>query len=146
MGHMSDHITWYRLLTAGDTERTVSLRAGITTSTLNRQLAKGALAAENIILIARAYKQNPVTALSATGYLLPDEATGSSGDLAQLLTDRQLIRELARRIGVDAQELAPQPDNVVVFQSGERDTPQRYAAKRGKPEPEEGDDNYGDGA
>lgn len=146
MGHMSDHITWYQLLTGGDTERAVATRAGITTSTLNRQLAKGHLAAENVILVARAYGQNTATALSATGYLTPEEAANSDGDIAQLLTDRQLINELARRIGVTSDELTSDGDNVVDIQSAQPDTHLRYAAKRGKPEPEEGDDDYGDGA
>lgn len=87
------------------TERAVAIKAGLTTSTLNRQLKSGALSAENVILIARAYGANPVAALATTGYITPEEATKNLGDVAQLLPDRQLIAELARRIGVEFEEL-----------------------------------------
>ena len=59
---MTIHEDWYYNTVNGDTEKAASLRAGITTSTLNRQLAKGTLSEGNVIAIARAYGQNPVVA------------------------------------------------------------------------------------
>lgn len=102
---MNEHKNWYLQLVGDATERSVALKAGVTTSTLNRQLKAGTLSAENVILIARAYGANPVAALTTTGYITLGEATKNLGDIARLLPDRQLIAELARRIGVTVEEL-----------------------------------------
>lgn len=162
MGHMSKHVQWYKRLTDGDTERTAALKAGVTTSTLNRQLAKGSLGAEVVILLSRAYGENPVMGLAATGYLTSDEATGlKAGDISELLTDQQMIRALALRIDADPEawfgtfgELADEePENELASLRSKKQadshsdvTPARYAASRRKRQPEEGDDDYGDGA
>lgn len=102
---MKEHTNWYEQLVGDATERSVALKSGIITSTLNRQLKAGTLSAENVILIARAYKENPIAALATTGYITAEEATRNIGEIAQLLPDRQLIAELARRIGVTPEEL-----------------------------------------
>lgn len=98
---MTVHEDWYYNTVNGDTEKAASLRAGITTSTLNRQLAKGTLSEGNVIAIARAYGQNPVEALVRTGYLTKEEATNSSQSLIKMLNDQELIHELALRVNSD---------------------------------------------
>ena len=70
MGYMTDHSNWYRRITGDATERAAALRSGVTTSTLNRQLAKGELSAEVVIKLCRGYGVNPVEGLAATGHLL----------------------------------------------------------------------------
>lgn len=121
MGHM-DHNTWYERVTSGATERAAALKSGVTTSTLNRQRAKGELSPESVIALSRGYGVNPVQGLIATGYLLADETANLSEDeLADTLSDRALIRSLARRLGEDEQELeaeaAQDGANVVHFPS-----------------------------
>lgn len=102
MGHMTDHNIWYRRVTGDATERAASLRSGVTTSTLNRQLAKGELSAEVVIKLCRGYGVSPVEGLAATGHLTHEEATGVSADsAAELLSDPDLIRTLALRINAD---------------------------------------------
>ena len=108
---MSEHNNWYEKLVGDATERAVAMKSGITTSTLNRQLKAGVLSAENVILIARAYGSNPVAALATTGYIKVSEANENLGDIAQLLPDRKLIAELARRIGVDVSDLMSVKEN-----------------------------------
>lgn len=102
MGHMTTHNQWYKRLTNGATERAAAILSGVTTSTLNRQLAKGKLSADVVILLSRAYGESPISGLAATGYLTADEAVGMPTDsLTELLTDQQLIRSLALRINAD---------------------------------------------
>lgn len=99
MGYMIKHQKWFRDLVDEATERFAAERAGITTSTLNRQLKAGTLSAENVIALARAFQSCPVKALAQTGYLTIEETTGRAAEAtAQLLSGRELIRELARRI------------------------------------------------
>lgn len=98
---MSNHINWYKSLVGSDTEKAASDRAGITTSTLNRQLAKGTLSEGNVIAIARAYGANPVDALVRTGFITSEEALGKDRDLSSLLSDQELIHELAMRVNSD---------------------------------------------
>lgn len=105
---MSKNTNWYTQLVGDNTERAVALKAGITASTINRQLKKGTLSAENVILIARAYGANPVAALTTAGYITAAEATTNLGDIAQLLPDRDLIAELARRSYLSSQEINTQ--------------------------------------
>lgn len=114
---MNEHKNWYTQLVGDTTERSVAIKAGITTSTLNRQLKAGTLSAENVILIARAYGANPVAALTTTGYITAAEATKNLGDIAQLLPDRNLIAELARRIGVTSDELMNVQDDSPMMSS-----------------------------
>ena len=157
MGYMTDHSTWYRRITGDATERAASLRSGVTTSTLNRQLAKGQLSAEVVIKLCRGYGVNPVEGLAATGHITHEEATGMTADsTAELLSDPELIRTLAYRINADPQawfgtfgELADENDDLAARRSNTPPSdvdPLPYAANRRPLEPEEGDDDYGPGA
>lgn len=151
MGYMTTHKNWWNRISKGDTERAASQKSGVTTSTLNRQLSKGRLSAEVVIAIARGYRESPVEALAATGYLTPDEVTGIAADAAaQLLTDQQLIRELARRIDsnesawagtFDGVLAASQTDaEVVAFPDPDTWQPGEYVADSSPEEPEPGDE------
>lgn len=89
-------------LTGGDTERAASLRSKVTTSTLNRQLAKNELSADTVIKLCRGYGASPVAGLAATGHITEEEATGVPLDaISELLSDQELIRTLAYRVNMD---------------------------------------------
>lgn len=122
MGCMSNHISWYKSLVGSDTEKAASDRAGITTSTLNRQLAKGHLSEGNVIAIARAYGANPVDALARTGYITAEEAAGNGREIAELLSDQELIRALALRINPD-EEIWSQAFGTVVNETSKAASP-----------------------
>lgn len=152
MGYMKDHNDWYAETTKGDSERTVALRSGITTSTLNRQLARGQLSEDAVIKISRAYGVWPPAGLAATGYLTAEEASGvDASAAADLLSDRELIRQLARRINADPAawfgtfgELA---DEATVHELPPTLDVEGlpYASDSSKTEPELGDDDFHDG-
>lgn len=149
MGYMNGHQTWFKRLTNDATERAAALAAGITTSTINRQLAKGELSADNVIKLCRAYSHSPVQGLAATGHLTQEEATGiSTTAAAELLSDPELIRTLAYRINADPEawfgtfgELTNEDSNI----AGGVVHSLPYAADSSDTEPEEGDDDYPDG-
>ncbi|MBA1834134.1 hypothetical protein [Corynebacterium wankanglinii] len=142
---MSDHKNWYRRITGGDTERAASLRSDVTTSTLNRQLAKGELSAEVVIKLSRGYGISPVEGLAATGHITHEEATGlTASQAADLLSDPELIRALALRINADPAawfgtfgELAEEDAEVIELGA--------FAADSSPDEPEEGDEGFGEG-
>ena len=145
MGYMSDHRNWYKRITDDATERAASLKSGVTTSTLNRQLAKGELSAEVVIKLCRGYGVSPVEGLASTGHLTHEEATGiSAAEAADLLSDPDLIRALAFRINADPEawfgtfgELEDEDAEVIGLDA--------FAADSSPDEPEEGDDGYGEG-
>jgi len=99
---------------------------------VNRQINKGFFTAEVVIAIARGYGESPVKALVATGYITAKEAIGiHETSVAQLLTNHQLIRELARR--VDSKDNMQEENFGSLVQSN---TPSRNdVANELKPEP-----------
>lgn len=102
MGHMETHKAWFLRLTGESSGRQAAIKADISISTLNRQLAKGEISADYVIALARAYGGSVTGALVSTGYLYPHEtAYQSLTDAAEILSDQALIRELARRIDSD---------------------------------------------
>lgn len=145
----------------GSTYSEAAEKAGFDKSAFTRW-KKGARADPDFVVkIARAYGVNVLEALVEAEFITDEEAAlttiAPQLDLAQI-DAQELLDELQHRIdairylleleeGGD-RKLAAIIDrsNVVDFQSAQPDTHLRYAAKRGKPEPEEGDDDYGDGA
>ena len=115
-----------------------------------RQINKGVFTAEVVIAIARGYGESPVKALVTTGYITAKEAIGiNETSAAQLLTDRQLIQELARRVSSKddiwkesfnsvVQQNTPSPDNGWQYEK-------MAAADDSPDEPMPGDDDYHDG-
>lgn len=111
---MSTHEQWVQDVTAGASRRQVSSAIGMPQSTYNRQANAGRFDAETIIAIARAYGAHPVESLTKLEFLTVDEAAPMSlADAARLLTDQQLIRELARRVDSDESAWAGTFDDVV---------------------------------
>lgn len=98
MRYMNEHEEWLSSITQ-ESGRAIALKAGLSPATLNRQIGKGEFTAETVIAIARAYHQSPITALTQTGYLTTSEASGlTTEELGDLLTDRDLIALLAKRV------------------------------------------------
>lgn len=105
MTHMIDQEDWLQSVTGGASRRQIAAAIGRPQTTFNRQADEGRFDAGTIIAIARHYRANPIIALVETGYLDAEEASKMSmQEVAKLLTDQQLIHELARRI--DANESA----------------------------------------
>ncbi|WP_104333782.1 hypothetical protein [Rathayibacter sp. AY2B5] len=78
--------------------RSVALAAGITPSTLVRQL-DGEMKAATVVAICRAYGAPILPAFVAAGYISPDEARASISEAAlRSATDRQLAEEILRRV------------------------------------------------
>lgn len=129
---------------------------GISRKTANKRINDG-LDASDLIVLARGLGINPVMALQELGYVTINEvfdfldgdgtllATAAADQLVYQLAEEMLSADQRIALGRAALTLVNR-SNVVDFQSAQPDTHLRYAAKRGKPEPEEGDDDYGDGA
>ena len=58
-----------RKVTNGDDVSTIARKAGTPRSTLYRQVERGELSVDNVLLIAKAYKVNPIHALVKLGFI-----------------------------------------------------------------------------
>lgn len=88
--------------------------AGIDASTMSRQLKRGAISAENVILLARAHGANAVDALVDHGYLNPSDAAGAGVALAlESATNRELLAEVVRRSDPNAKLLLRGGDGAI---------------------------------
>lgn len=89
------------LTIVGDaTQGEIADRTGLTQATVSRWLSgKRAPHAESVILFARGYRVNPVTALVAAGLLTAAEAEMPRNRVPSLdqVTTRSLLAELRRR-------------------------------------------------
>ncbi|MBC3186396.1 hypothetical protein H7347_07385 [Corynebacterium sp. zg-331] len=97
------HGTWIAQITEGDSEREIARKAGFSNRTLNSQLQRDRISAENVIAIAIAYGHHPVGALVDTGYL--DEQWAQQIDPARILqevSEEQLAYEVLRRMKIGA--------------------------------------------
>lgn len=148
---MTDHLKWIKGLVGNASGRAIANRSQISVATVNRQINKGVFTAEVVIAIARGYGESPVKALVATGYITAKEAIGiNETSAAQLLTDRQLIRELARRVSSKDDDIWEESfDSVVQQNAPSTDDGWQYeemaAADDSPDEPMPGDDAYHDG-
>lgn len=148
---MTDHLKWIKGLVGNASGRAIANRSQISVATVNRQINKGVFTAEVVIAIARGYGESPVKALVATGYITAKEAIGiNETSAAQLLTDRQLIRELARRVSSKDDDIWEESfDSVVQQNAPSPDDGWQYAemaaADDSPDEPMPGDDDYHDG-
>lgn len=148
---MTDHLKWIKGLVGNASGRAIANRSQISVATVNRQINKGVFTAEVVIAIARGYGESPVKALVATGYITAKEAIGiNETSAAQLLTDRQLIRELARRVSSKDDDIWEESFDSVVQQNvpspGDGWQYEEMAAADDSPdEPMPGDNDYHDG-
>ena len=165
MSNTTNFTAWLKELAGDDTQKVISQKSGINESTLSRQLSRGTFRPEMVIALCRGYNRSPVTGLIETGYLREWEAEGVGIPFAlHNASNQQLLDEIMRRSDPEALYLFGDPAGEAIdyenidapvtnldahrsnTQSAPADTHLRYVAKRGRPEPEEGDDDYGDGA
>ena len=91
-----DKKTYFAQLTHDAAINEISNKTGLSVSTLWRQYNKGCeFSAESVIIIARAYGENPVEALVEFGYIRADEMDNGK-------TVARLHQELARRLKENA--------------------------------------------
>lgn len=111
---MTNQEDWLLSVTGGASRRQIAAAIGRPQTTFNRQADEGRFDAGTIIAIARHYGANPIIALVETGYLNSGEASNMSmKEVAKLLTDQQLVKELARRIDANAAAWAGTFDEVI---------------------------------
>lgn len=93
------HIEWFKRVTGGESNRSVSERAGISNVTLGRQLKAGELSADLVIKIADSYDESPVIALIDLGFMSARWMTeiGTTTALTRM-SDEELTNELLRRL------------------------------------------------
>ncbi|WP_176386621.1 helix-turn-helix transcriptional regulator [Gulosibacter sp. 10] len=93
------YLNWLSARTDGASLRDIAARAGVTQSTLSRQISGAStLDAGLVIKVARAYGLNVLEALVASGFVTEEEA-GAPGVASALerATDTELAREILRR-------------------------------------------------
>lgn len=99
-----DKKTYFAQLTHDAAINEISNKTGLSVSTLWRQYNKGCeFSAESVIIIARAYDENPVEALVEFGYIRADEmANGRTVARLHDASNDELLQELARRLKENA--------------------------------------------
>lgn len=109
-----EHTAWIEALIGADTRREASKKAGMSESTLSRQLGRNALSPEMVIALCRAYEKTPVDGLVQTGFLNPWEAEGISVDAAlDQATNQELLGAVMRRSDPDALYLFGRTDDLL---------------------------------
>lgn len=95
---------YLKAITGDSSGREISRRLGISDATVSRWF-KGTAAptARQVSIVARAYKQNPLQALIAAGYLTEEEAGVAEQGAPRLLqlrdfSDLELAKEMLRRV------------------------------------------------
>lgn len=102
---MSTIKSWLREITANATNGAIADKIKISRSTLNRQISLGAVPAETIIEIARAYGANVIAGLVANGIITKDEAFQTTViDTLRLSSDADLLNEVWRRLNAESGE------------------------------------------
>lgn len=93
------HREWFKETVGDDSVNVAAKKAGVQQSTLNRQLTRGTIPAESVIMIARVYTGNPIQALVDTGYITTQEAQESLTIIDwHTASEADLTRELLRRV------------------------------------------------
>lgn len=87
--------------TKGLTPNAVAEKAGITPSTIFRQIERKQLTMEAVLAIARSQEVNPVTAFRDCGFFTEKEVADCISEISAIqLTDMEIARELLRRASV----------------------------------------------
>ncbi|MHC9651205.1 DNA-binding protein [Corynebacterium diphtheriae] len=97
-----EHIEWFDRLPSSPKPTNAAKAARIQPTTLIRQLERGEISANNVILLARAYNANIIQALVDTGYVKPEEVEQIGIDEAlDQATNRQFLDAIWRRTDKD---------------------------------------------
>lgn len=156
--------TWIRETIGDASDREVAKLSGLGQSTLSRQRRDGTVTVETLVGIARAYQVSVIPALIALGVVTEkDIMIFSAQSRLSDASDEELADEVLRRMRSGSELMnapissveksletsfanvrhLPIPAEEDDFEDIE---PERYVAKRKRPEPSEGDDDYGPGA
>ena len=92
-------ITWYAKTVGDDSTNGVATKAGLTTTTLGRQLERGRLSPETVVAIANAYGTDALDALVIAGLITREHirAHGVRAALAEA-TDVEIADEVYARL------------------------------------------------
>ncbi|MGP5578630.1 hypothetical protein [Corynebacterium flavescens] len=142
---------WLESITT-DTPAEISHRTGIPKRTLQHQIASGKMSVENLVKVGAAYNHHPIETLIEWGII--DQAWRAVPNIKaalKLAPEEWLADEVLSRMlrGVQTDQFTTPADELLERRSkqGTPDVePERYVAKTKKPEPREGDDDYGPGA
>ncbi|MHC2848806.1 hypothetical protein ACUXOC_000228 [Corynebacterium mucifaciens] len=144
---------WIEQVTGGATPQEIAKAAKLPVRTVQHQLSTGRMSLENKILIGVAYRHHPMRTLVEWEVVNPEWASVPDIEAAlRLAGEEQLADEVLWRMlrgkndafDVTVDELAAKRDRSNTRRTDVEPAP--YAANRRKPEPEEGDDDYGPGA
>lgn len=104
--HHMEHESWIRSLSPDLTPTTAAKTAGLSHTTVLRQLERGHLSADNVIAIARAYKVGIVDALVQTEHISEDEVdiVGVTQALGYA-TNQEMLDEMRKRVDPEAVRL-----------------------------------------
>lgn len=92
---LMEHAQWVDELIAPDNRRTASKKAGLSESTLSRQLQRGDLPPESAIALCRNYDHSPVDGLVELGYLDAHEVSTGLRITVSTMTNQQISDILA---------------------------------------------------
>lgn len=93
-----EHGEWLKNLTR-DTTNGAAERAGITPTTLFRQVEKGRISAQNVIALAHAYGAKAGDQLLATGHITADDLDGIGvKEALARATNKEFLDEMERRL------------------------------------------------
>ncbi|GAA2178666.1 hypothetical protein GCM10009785_02190 [Brooklawnia cerclae] len=100
-------IQWLRQVAPEAANGAIAARAGLTRSTLNRQIAQGELKPEVVVAVARAYGKPVLEGLVSCGFITEKEAALKERmgleEVLAAATDEQLLRAILDRVGADGQ-------------------------------------------
>lgn len=111
MSGVSQHYTWADYVRSLGTQSEVARRSGVGQGTVSRWVdGRTVPDAKNVIAVARAFGENPITALVAADYLEQADAEHAGGVPARLAlgaySDHELATEMLRRVSAgDSPEL-----------------------------------------
>lgn len=92
-------IQWMRKITNGDDVSTIARKTGTPRRTLYRQVERGELSVDNVLLIAKSYKANPIHALVELGFIEAHwTSTPSTKTVLKTASEDELCAEILRRL------------------------------------------------
>ena len=92
-------IQWMRKITNGDDVSTIARKTGTPRRTLYRQVERGELSVDNVLLIAKSYKANPIHALVELGFIDAHWTnTPSTKTVLKTASEDELCAEILRRL------------------------------------------------
>lgn len=110
-------IRWFDRITGDDTPNAAAKRSGVNQPTLSRQIKAGALSAEVIVAIARAYDADAIEGLIIGGLITEADVRKHGAEvLLEQITDRRIADEVYERMveGRGVEEFLTPPTLVVI--------------------------------